>query len=120
MRKSSNGNINRKSGGQGLPPVRYNSKKGTIDKVNNSLGDTTSLTVTSETLEDNSSILSIVTVEEHSPTFGGKRNRFNSSPTLHTPVRNDKYSRRSNEIEPIVMERITERGWSQGTRNKCK
>ena len=107
MKKISRGMKSRKSSNQGLSHVRYNSRKGSIGGVNNSLEDTTSSTTssatTSEIPEDNSSFLSTTTVEEYNHSFGNKRSRFNTSPTLKTPVRGNKYSRRSNEIEPIVM-----------------
>ena len=105
MRGSSNGNTTRKSSGPRIPPIHFKNKNGTIEKVNNSLGNTTTSTVISE---DNTSILSLETDEGHSPALGGKRNRFNSSPTQDTPVRNKKFQRRSGERKSIVMDEITE------------
>ena len=110
---------NRKKSSQGLPIVRYDSKKSSIGGVNNSLEDTTSSTTstatTSEIPEDNSSFLYTPAGKEHFYNSGNKRSRFSTSPTFKTPKRGNKYSRRSSEVEPITMEEPVEKNGDDGS-----
>ena len=110
---------NRKKSSQGLPTVRYDSKKSSIGGVNNSLEDSTSSTsssvITSEIPEDNSSSLYTPTGKEQFYNSRNKRSRFNTSPTLKTPKRGNKYSRRSSEVEPITMQESVEKNGDDGS-----
>ena len=99
MTGGSSGIKTRNSNGSRIPPVKFN-KNGTIEKVNDSIGDTTSSTVISE---DNASILSVEKDKGQIPILGGKRSRAYSSPTLGTPKRNGKFQRRSDEFRPAAM-----------------
>ena len=112
---------NRRSSNQRLSNVRYDKKKDSIGGVNNSLEDTTSSTsssvVTSEIPEDNSSFLYTPTGKEQFYNSRNKRSRFNTSPTLKTPKRGNKYSRRSrsSEVEPITMQESVEKNGDDGS-----